>query len=128
MQNYYSRINDLRKELTSEIVERLKALSLKFIIIPDQEEYEDGTWVMWVDDDGYGYDGRVVKISLEGADRFSVDVEDNNGTSTTLYSGVDVGCSHVEWLESMLSMLREFVDGDNWDYCSKTGQVTCKEE
>ena len=128
MKDYYRRINDLRRELTAEIVEYLKGLPLNFINIPDEDDYEDGTWVMWVDDDGNAYDGRVVKLSLYGEGGFSVDVEDNWNNTATLYSGCDVGCNHVEWLESMLSMLKNLIDGENWHYNPETGEVICIEK
>lgn len=126
MNNYYSRIHDLRKELTGEIVERLKSLKHRFIIIPEPDDYEDGAYVMWVDDDGNAFDGRVTKISLEREDGFSVAVKDNYENTATLYSGIDIGCNHVEWLESMLSMLDDLIDGDSWRICSECGKAICE--
>lgn len=123
-QSYSSRIDDLQKELTAEIVGYLKKLKHKFIVIPDEDEYEDVAYVMWVDDDGYAYDGRVVKMSLEKDDNFSVNVKDSNCNRTTLYSaGCDIGCNHVEWLESMLSMLEYLIDGGEWRLCHECGKA-----
>ena len=123
MQNYYGKINNLRKELTAGIVEYLKGLPLNFIIIPDEDEFEDATYVMWVDDDGYANDGRVKEIRLDGDDGFSIDVENDHKNQATLYSSFDIGCRHVEWLASMLSMLETLIDGDNWRYCHECGKV-----
>ena len=126
MQNYYDRINELREELTAGIVGYLKGLKLNFIIIPDEDEFEDAAYVMWGDDDGNAYDGRVEKISLCGEDGFTINVQDNWGNTAILYSGNDIGCDHIEWLASMLSMLETLIDGDNWRYCHECGKAMSK--
>lgn len=126
MKNYHKRIHALRQELTAEIIERLQRLKQKSIIIPDEDDYEDGTYVMWGDDDGNAYDGRVMRIALYNDQCFSIDVEDDWSNTATLYSGVDIGCNHVEWLESMLSMLVAFMDGNEWEICPECGKPTLK--
>lgn len=124
MNNYYSRIKELRQELTADIIAYLDRLELKSILIPDAEDYEDGAYVMWVDDDGEAHDARVVKMTLESESQFSVEAEDNYGEKATLYSGgLDIGCRHIEWLESMLSMLHDLIDGEHWQYSPETGEV-----
>lgn len=118
---HWDRIIGLRNELTNGIVKLLQRHNQGKIEIPDDYE-NNAAYVMWVDGDGYAYDGRVKTVSLYG-DGISLYVEDNDGNHSTLYSGTDIGCDHIEWLATIFDMLQDLLTDDKWRICSECGRL-----
>lgn len=114
MKNYWIRIGELRHELTDAIIDTLHRHGLDRLEIP--EDYEEATYVMWVDDDGDAYDCRVKTVTIEDGN-IQLNIEDNYGTKAIINSEYDVGCRYVEWLASILDMLEDLLGGseDNMD-------------
>lgn len=114
MKNYWIRIGELRHELTDAIIDTLRRHGLDRLEIP--EDYEEATYVMWVDNDGYAHDCRVNHVSIYSRG-ISLNIEDNDGTKVIINSEYDVGCRHVEWLASILDKLEDLLGGseDNMD-------------
>lgn len=119
----WERIGSLREELTGHIVALLRKHHLQTVIIP--EEYEDRVGVAWVNMDEGAYEGLIKTVSLYEKG-ISLNVEDNDGNQTTLYSGFDIACDHVEWLVRIFDMLTELLEGGEWRVCSHCGKLMCE--
>lgn len=113
MENYQSKVNQLRTEIVNSIINLLKEHELEELELSD--DLDNLCYVVWFDNDGNAYDSPVRKVSLD-KNGISLDVEDEDtGFTATLYSH-DLGCQNLDWLcklhENMLDTFEEAINDE----------------
>lgn len=113
MKTFQERINELRKELIQSIVTILKENGLERLEL--SENLENPTYVIWNEpQQGIFYDSQVYAVAIH-KDGISIDVEDGETEfADTLYScHGDLGCVHLDWLESIRENILETIHQNN---------------
>ena len=113
MKDYQQKVNELRREIVSSIINLLKDHGLEELELSD--DLDDLCYAVWFDNEENAYDSPVRKVSLD-KDGISLDVEDEDtGFTATLYSH-DLGCRNLDWLcrlhENILDMLEEPINAE----------------
>lgn len=95
----------MRKEITQSIVDLLKAQNTNTLQLAQDEDHL--SYVIWFDDDGYGYDCIVKAISIDDTNNIEIDVYNFElGAAHTAYSrDGDIACTNVQWLTDILSSM-----------------------
>jgi hypothetical protein len=121
METFQKRIDELRNELIQSIVEILKSNNLREIELPDKDDY-----VVWFDNNGNAYDSPVNKVSLY-EDGICLDVQDEDeNISSTLYR-YDLGCRHLDWLESIRVSILDVIHRNNVENNRNAIELTVQE-
>lgn len=99
---FQERARLLRLEITNAIIGTLKENNLSELKL--SQNPDEVPWVIWFDKRNYGYDSRVIKVSLKG-DGIAVDVYDEDCCcSATLTSeNLDLACTNIDWLCAILN-------------------------
>lgn len=103
--NYFEdRCNALRNEVTEAIIELLKENNLTEIKLSRQPD--NVPWVVWFNNENYGYDSRVTNVSLYG-NGISVEVYDEDccQSETLTSDDSDLACSNIDWLCKILNCI-----------------------
>lgn len=99
MSEFTKRIGELRKEIGVAIVACLKSKELSKLDF--EETREQPTFVVWFDKDGNGYDSIVVRVSYDENEKISLEVTNDSITGTATVDFSDLGCLHLDWLDSL---------------------------
>lgn len=101
---YQERANSLRSELINSIVTILKDNDLTEIKLSKQPDVQP--WVVWFDRNNYGYDSRVVNVSLQDKG-FAITVYDEDCCCSATQSSIDgdLACTNIDWLCSIFNSI-----------------------
>ena len=116
MKDYSEQIESLRKEITEAIIGLLHRHGLEEIGFPDPGTVlgaPDPVYVIFIDDDGYAYEGVVTKVSVTGKSLSMTARDDHEGCIYQTESEFDLSSRNPIWLNEILLATQELLEPGN---------------
>lgn len=97
IKSFELRTEALRTEIIEAIIKQLKDNNIAELRL--SQDPNSVAWVVWFNDESYGYDSRVIKIKLHGNGIAVVVYDQDCCHSETLTSdNCDLACTNIDWL------------------------------
>ena len=102
--SFQERAKLLRCEVTDAITGILKENNLSELQL--SQNPDEVPWVVWFNDEMYGYDSRVKVVSIEG-NGIAVEVYDEDccSSATLTSDNLDLACTNIDWLCIILNSI-----------------------
>ena len=102
--SFQERAKLLRCEVTDAIIGILKENNLSELQL--SQNPDEVPWVVWFNDEMYGYDSRVKVVSIEG-NGIAVEVYDEDccSSATLTSDNLDLACTNIDWLCIILNSI-----------------------
>lgn len=116
MKDFSKQIEDLRKEITEAIIGLLRRHGLTELEFPESgtvPNAPDSVYVIFFDDDGYPYEGVVIKISVKGKALSMTARDDREGCVFQTESEFDLSSRSPIWLNEILLAAQELLEPEN---------------
>lgn len=116
MKDFSKQIEDLRKEITEAIIGLLRRHGLTELEFPESgtvPNAPDSVYVIFLDDDGYPYDGVVTKITVSGKSLKMTAREWQEDWEFRTESDFDLSSRNPEWLNEILLAAQTLLEPEN---------------